>query len=63
MLYICLCSISFSGAADVKGSGIALSVSAIVKRDPHSHPSLQTTGCTFNIGSLSVKFSKGGIAR
>lgn len=52
-----------SGAADVKGSGIALSVSAIVKRDPQGHPTLKTTGCAFNIGKLSVKFSKGGIAR
>ena len=47
----------------MKGAGISLSVSAVVKKSPQGHPTLQTTRCAFNIGSLSVKFSKGGIAR
>ena len=51
-----------SGSADVKGSGISLGVSAVVKRDPQGRPTLKTTGCAFNIGGLSVKFRK-GIAR
>ena len=48
-----------SGSADVKGSGISLDASAVVKRDPQGRTTLKTTGCAFNIGGLSVTFRKG----
>lgn len=44
---------------DVSGSGISLSVSVLVGSDSQGHFDLSSTDCSFNVGSLKVKFHGG----
>ena len=48
-----------SGSCDASGSGVGLSVSVVVGVDSSGHATLSTTGCSFSIAGLSVKFHGG----
>jgi lipopolysaccharide-binding protein len=51
--------ISDSGSLDMSVRGVTLSVSAIVNKDSTGHPTLKSTSCSINIGSLDVTFHGG----
>jgi lipopolysaccharide-binding protein len=51
--------LSLSGSVDMDSSGITLSVSSFVRKGAHGQFVLTSSGCVFNIGSLSVRFHGG----
>lgn len=63
ILFLCMHACRFPvkdhGTVDVSGSGVSLSVSVLVGSDSQGHFDLSSTGCSFNVGKLSVKFHGG----
>ena len=55
----CRFSVKDHGSVDASGSGISLSVSVLVGSDSQGHFDLSSTDCSFNVGSLKVKFHGG----
>jgi len=51
--------ISDSGSCDVSVSSVSLTVSVEVGVDPKGHPTLSSSGCSFDIGHLDIHFHGG----
>lgn len=48
------------GSVDISASGISLSMSVIAKENKTGgHVELNTTGCSFNVGTIKVDFHGG----